>query len=140
MKSLFLTVCIIFLSTLGFAKDPTEKTFLVIFDKNELKTNKSSTAYIELSLEQIFKTKSYSGNSDAAILVKVPFGNIDASQLGDMFVRVNANKIAPLGEVALKILDLDESKSAYQQLLTGMEDRIHKNKKYAKAQKSSAKP
>ena len=117
---------------MGFAKDPEEKTFLILFDKAELKANKTSTTYIELSLSNVFKTKSYAGNSDAAIIVKVPYENIDACQLADFFIRVNANKVSSLGEIAFQIIDMDESKNTYQFLVESLEDKMQKTKKSGK--------
>ena len=117
---------------MGFAKDPEEKTFLILFDKAELKANKTSTTYIELSLSNVFKTKSYAGNSDAAIIVKVAYENIDACQLADFFIRVNANKVSSLGEIAFQIIDMDESKNTYQFLVESLEDKMQKTKKSGK--------
>ncbi|WP_373494201.1 hypothetical protein [Aquiflexum sp.] len=135
MKRIFLSVFFISIVSLGFAKDPGEKTFLILFDKAELKANKTSTTYIELSLSNVFKTKSYAGNSDAAIIVKVPYDNINECQLADFFIRVNANKVSSLGELAFQIIDMDESKNKYQYLVASLEDKIQKNKKSGKAVK-----
>lgn len=129
-------VCLLFMTT-AFANDPGEKTFLILFDKAELKANKTSTAYIELSLMNIFKTKAYAGNSDAAILVKVPYGNIDKKQLSDFFIRVNASKISSLDQIALQIIDLDENRALFQAMYTSMEERIAKSKKNTKATKGA---
>lgn len=125
---------------MGFAKNPEERTFLILFDKAELKANKTSTTYIELSLSNVFKTKSYSGNSDAAILVKVPYNNIDTCQLADFFIRVNANKVSSLGDLAFQIIDLNECKNTYDYLVASLEDRTPKNKKIAKVVKAIPNP
>lgn len=132
MKRIILSIFLISIVSLGFAKDPEEKTFLILFDKAELKANKTSTTYIELSLSNVFKTKSYAGNSDAAIIVKVPYENIDACQLADFFIRVNANKVSSLGEIAFQIIDMDESKNTYQFLVESLEDKMQKTKKSGK--------
>ncbi|WP_373520925.1 hypothetical protein [Aquiflexum sp.] len=133
MKRIFLSIFFISIVSLGFAKNPEEKTFLILFDKAELKANKTSTTYIELSLSNVFKTKSYAGNSDAAIIIKVPYDNIDKVQLADFLIRVNANKVSSLGELAFQIIDMDESKNTYQYLLASFEDKSPKIKKSGKA-------
>lgn len=129
MKRTLFALFFLFLFSLSHAKDSDGDTFLILFDKSELKQLRTSPAYIELSLLNLFKTKSYSGNSDAAIIVKVPKGNIDECQLGDMFIRINNKTIVPLQEVALKIINLDESKNTYQHLLMAFDDKNLKNKK-----------
>lgn len=140
MKRFTLTIICILMMTSVFANDPGEKTFLILFDKAELKENKTSTAYIELSLMNIFKTKSYAGNSDAAILVKVPFGNIDKRQLGDFFIRVNASKITPLDEIAFQIIDMDENKAIFNAMYASLEEKLNKTKKNGKTTKAVATP
>lgn len=135
MKRIFLIIFFINFISFGFAKEPVEKTFLILFDKAELKANKTSTTYIELSLNNVFKTKSYGGNSDAAIIIKVPYDNIDTCQLADFFIRVNANKVASLGEIAFQIIDMNECKNTYEYLVASLEDKTTKNKKFAKAVK-----
>jgi PDZ domain-containing secreted protein len=132
MKTLSLTLLLCFIFTLGYSKDPEEKTFLVIFNKAELKANKTSAGYIELSLMNLFQTKSYAGNSDAAIIVKIPNASIDKCQLGDFIIRVNQNKVSQLDEIAFKIYDMDESKEAYQELISAFEKKNQKPEKNAK--------
>jgi len=140
MKKGFLVAFLCFLTFSGFSKNPEEKTFLLIFDKSELKANRTSTDFIELSLMHLFSTKAYNGNSDAAILVKIPYNGIDKKQLGDLFIRVNDKKVSPLSEIALQIIDLDECKTTYSTLLSSYEDRILKTKKANKALKASPAP
>lgn len=140
MKRFLITILFISLVSSGFSKDFEGKTFLIIFDKSELKANKTSTSYIELSLNNIFSTRAYSGNSDAAIIVKVPYENIDACQLADFFIRINANKVSSLGEIAYQIIDLDESKSTYQFLLNSLDEKTDKNKKSGKSLKATPTP
>jgi hypothetical protein len=133
MKKFILSfICVLFI-TGSFANEPGERTFLILFDKAALKANKTSTAYIELSLMNIFKTKSYAGNSDAAILVKVPYGNVDKRQLGNFFIRVNAQRITPLEDIALQIIDLDENKALFQTMYANLEEKLSKPKKATKA-------
>jgi hypothetical protein len=136
VKKFITTISLVLISVLALAKETDEKTFIVIFDKAELKEYKTSTDYIELSLTNIFKTKSYSGNSDAAIMVKVPYTNIDECQLGYIFVRVNNKTIIPLQDIALMIIDIDSSKTVYDQLISSYEEKGQKNKKNNKSSKT----
>ncbi|MFD2037411.1 hypothetical protein ACFSKL_21620 [Belliella marina] len=129
MKNLLLTTILFSLFSLGFAKNPNEKTFLIIFDKAELKNMKTSPEYIELSLMNLFETKSFSGNSDAAILVKTSHESIDTCLLGDFIIRLNQTTITSLDEVAFQIVDLDKSKGVYQIMLSNFEEKTEKNNK-----------
>jgi hypothetical protein len=140
VKRFLITIIFISLVSSGFSKDFEGKTFLIIFDKSELKANKTSTTYIELSLSNVFSTRAYSGNSDAAIIVKVPYENIDACQLADFFIRINADKVSSLGEIAYQIIDLDESKSTYQFLMNSLVEKTDKNKKSVKSLKATPTP
>lgn len=140
MKKGFLAVFLCFLTFAGFSKNPGDKIFLLIFDKSELKANQTTTDFIELSLLNLFSTKAYNGNSDAAIMVKIPNNGIDKCQLGDMVIRVNDKKVVPLSEIAVQIIDLEESKSTYSSLLASYEDRLIKTKKANKALKATPAP
>lgn len=140
MKKIFLYILGFFISFGVFAKNPGEKTFLILFDKYELKELRTSPQFIEMSLMNIFKTKVYSGNSDAAILVKVPYENLDECQIGYIFVRVNNKTVVPLENIALKIIDLDQTKNTYQYLLASLEDKNNKSKKNGKSLKTTPSP
>lgn len=132
MKTLIALILFCCSITLGFSKNPEDKTFLVIFDKSELAKNKTSVAYLELSLKNIFETKSFSGNSDSAIIVKIPHSSMDICQLSDYMIRVNQSRISTLGEIAFKIYDLNESKEIYEIMLTSFEESSAKIKKLDK--------
>lgn len=129
MKNLLLTALLFSIISLGFAKNPSEKTFLIIFNKAELKQMKTSPEYIELSLMNLFDTKSFSGNSDAAILVKTTQESIDKCLLGDFIIRLNQTTITTLDEVAFQIVDMDKSKGVYQTLVSDFEAKIEKSSK-----------
>lgn len=141
MKNILLLVFLFSFFSLGYAKTPNEKTFLIIFDKAELKNIKSSPEYIELSLMNLFETRSYSGNSDAAIVIKTTQDKLDKCLLGNHLVRINQTTITTLDEVALQIVDLDQSKEIYKAFLTSIEGKNEKNnKKLAKFFKSVPSP
>ncbi len=112
----------------GFCKTPEDKTFLVIFNKAELKELKSSAKYIELSFLEEFETRSYMGNSDAAIFINIPNCEIDKCQFGQTLVQVNQSTWKPLQEVAFRIIDLEETRDNYEGLMTSFYEKIDKKK------------
>jgi GTPase SAR1 family protein len=140
MNKLFFTLIFMTFVASGFSKNPEGKSFLILFNKSELKQHRTSIEYIELSLMNIFKTKAYTGNSDAAIMVQVPIGNFDKCQLGDMMIRLNAKSTLTLDEIAFQIVDIEENKSTYQLLLASYEDKIQKARKNNRAIKSVPAP
>lgn len=125
---LFLTLFTLILSS-AFCKQPEDKTFLVIFSKKELKELKSSTDFIKLSfLEDNYKVKTYSGNSDAVLYINVPNCDFDECTIGKTLVQVNNTTWKPLQEVAFRIIDLSESKENFQELLANFNDNSDKKK------------
>lgn len=101
----------------GFSKEKKGKTFLVLFNKTELKELQSSPEYIELSFLNKFHTRSYSGNSEAALLVTLPDTKTTECDIGEMRVQVNPTTWLPLQEIAYRIIDLEENKDHYMGLL-----------------------
>jgi hypothetical protein len=141
MKNILLMLFLFSFFSLGYAKNPDQKTFLIIFDKAELKSKKTSPEYIELSLMNYFDTKSYSGNSDAAIIIKTTPTIVDKCLLGDHIIRLNQTTITTLNDVAFQIIDLDQSKGIYQAFLSSIENKVEKsNKKSTKFFKSDPTP
>ena len=114
MLTLFL---VILFSMESFSKEKTDKTFLVLFNKAELKEIGSSTAFIELNFLSKYPTKSYSGNSDAALLITISDRNMNECDMGEMLVQVNQSIWLPLNEIAFRIIDLEESRENYRALL-----------------------
>jgi len=108
----------------AFPKENEKKTFLILFNKSELKKINSSTEFIELNFFEKFNTKSYSGNSDAALLITIPDRDIDKCQMGETLVQVNHTTWIPLKEIAFRIIDLNESNENYQALLTGKDGQL----------------
>lgn len=129
MKALITTVLIFTLFSSVFAKTIEDRTFLIIFDKEELKQYKSSPEYIELTFNRYFVTKTYSGNSEYALLVTIPNSNSDTCDIGQLLVDVNRKTTIQLQEIALRIIDLTETKSNYKALLASMESKPIKKKK-----------
>ncbi|GAB3646542.1 hypothetical protein GCM10028791_06960 [Echinicola sediminis] len=128
MKHIVLATLFTLIVSAGFCKKPEEKTFLVIFSKKELKELKSSTEYIELNFYEKFDTKSYTGNSDAVLFIKVPDCEFDTCQFGQTMVQINKSTWKPLQEIAFRIIDLNESKESYQELLSTFYASLDKKK------------
>ena len=123
--TLFLTVLF---ATESFSNERRDKTFLVLFNKAELKEVGSSTAFIELNFLSKFHTKSYSGNSDAALLITIRDQDMNECDMGEMLVQVNQSTWLPLNEIAFRIIDLEESQENYKALLLLNETRDRKGK------------
>ena len=129
MKAIVTTLFILTLFSSAFAKAPEDKTFLILLDKDELRDLKSSPEYIELSFHKIFTTKSYSGNSEYAIIMTIPNCNMNTVDIGQLLVQVNGDTTKKLEDVALRIVDLDESKSNYRAILANLDSKSNKKKK-----------
>lgn len=124
MKYLILSAFLLLCCLDAFAKANETKTFLVLFDKDELKEKQSSAEYIELNFFEKFTTKSYSGNSEAALLITVPISGMSECEIGEMLVQVNPHTWLPLQEIAFRIIDLDQSQEQYQAFLSNEEDGV----------------
>lgn len=129
MKALITTILLFAIFSSVFANTIEDKTFLIIFDKEELKNHKSSPEYVELAFNKYFVTKTYSGNSEYALLVTIPNSNSDICDIGQILVGVNRNTTLQLQEIAIRIIDLDESKSSYRTILANIESKSIKKKK-----------
>jgi len=128
MKTLITTILLITLFSSVFASPPEDKTFLILFDREELKSLKSSPEYIELTFNKIFSTKTYSGNSEAAMLITITNCEMDPCDVGQMLVQVNRNTSIKLQEIAVRIVDMNESKANYKSILANMEAKPVKKK------------
>src|SRR5690606_15588292 len=117
MKYKILLALLLFVSMHSFSKEKNGKTFLILFDKTELKEAHSSTEYIELSFLDKFRTRTYSGNSDAALLVTFPNSQITECEIGEMKVQINPSTWLQLHEIAYRIIDLEENKDHYHSLI-----------------------
>lgn len=128
MKTLITTILILTIFSTVYANPPEDKTFLIIFDKEELKSLKSSPEYIELTFNKIFNTKTYSGNSEAAMLITIANCEMDPCDIGQMLVKVNRHTSMKLQEIAFRIVDMNESKTNYKFILASMETKPVKKK------------
>ena len=100
-----------------FSKEKPGKTFLILFDKAELKEAQSSPEYISLSLAATFQTRTYSGHSEAALLITFPDNKLTACEIGEILVQVNPMVTLSLQEIAYRIIDIEENQDHYHSLV-----------------------
>ncbi|MEN2282747.1 hypothetical protein AAGF08_11465 [Algoriphagus sp. SE2] len=95
---------------------------------------KTSIQKIEAQFSTIFKTKSYSGNSDLTLLIEVPSNQFDLSTIGDFIIELGDDKELKLQDMAFRLFDLTEGKEELQSFISEYEDLQHarKNDKTAK--------
>ena len=117
MKYRILLAFLLLTSISSFSSKKNEKTFLILFDKTELKEVQSSPEYIELSFLGKFHTRTYSGKSDAALLVTIPNTQMTECEIGEMKVQVNPSTWLSLHDIAYRIIDLKENKNHYSSLI-----------------------
>jgi|SRR5690606_1495535 hypothetical protein len=100
-----------------FSKEKPGKTFMILFNKAELKEAQSSPEYIELSLMDRYQTRTYSGHSEAALLVTFPNNMLTECEIGEILVQINPMTKLSLQEIAYRIIDLEENKANYNNLV-----------------------
>ncbi len=123
-----------------FAKDPESKTFLVLFESKELKEIKTTIRAIGSQFSSAFSTKYYSGNSELALIIEIPFCDFDECFLGEFLIDLEDGKKVQLQQIAFRLFDLTENKSLHQQYLILYEESLLEKKKAAKASKADPKP
>src|SRR5690554_886311 len=100
MKAAALSFILVALfSTATFSKEGADKVFLVLFNKAELKEAGTSAAFIELNFLSKYRTRSYSGNSDAALFITIPDRQMNECDVGEMLVQVNPSTWLPLNQI-----------------------------------------
>lgn len=123
MKKLFLVLIAFIITVFSIAKEKPDKTFLIIFNQDELSYHEANADFIEINFSDVFDTKLYSGNSETALIVTVPFTEWTVCEMGSTLIRVSKNRELPLNEIAFRIIDLDESQENFNSLLTGTEEK-----------------
>lgn len=135
MKQIILIVFLSCFSVISFGKEKAEKTFLVLFQTEELIKFNSSTAKIKLNFLDKFDTRAYSGNSDASLIITVPFTHWDVCDMGKALVIVGEDRLLRLDEIAFRIIDLDQTKEEFQHLLSTSSSELKNEKKKSVPQK-----
>lgn len=123
-----------------FAKEPEGKVFLALFKPTELKQNKISIKTIESQFSSFFDTRSYSGNSELALLIEIPTDDFNACFLGEFLINMGDGRQVQLQQIAFRVFDLSENKSLHQRYLTMYEDNLAQKKKTTKAVKAASLP
>ena len=133
----FLFVCTCFL---GFAKELESKTFLVLFNEEELEMLQTDMESIAAQLNPFFPTKTYGGNSELALLIEIPSAALDECLLGEYWVNLKDGRRFQLQQLAFRVFDLSENKAIYQRYMLQFDANAEQKKKALKTAKSATNP
>ena len=134
---LFLFVCT---CCLGFAKEPESKTFLVLFNEEELEMLQTDMESIAAQLNPFFPTKTYGGNSELALLIEIPSAAFNECLLGEYWVNLKDGRRFQLQQLAFRVFDLSENKAIYQRYMLQFDANAEQKKKALKTAKSATTP
>jgi len=132
---LFLCTC-----SWGFAKEPESKTFLVLFNEEELELLQTDMESIAAQLNPFFPTKTYEGNSELALLIEIPSAAFDECLLGEYWVNLKDGRRFQLQQLAFRLFDLTENKAVHQRYVSSYEANLEQKKKALKTAKSASNP
>jgi hypothetical protein len=125
---------------LGFAKEPESKTFLVLFNEEELEMLQTDMESISAQLNPFFPTKTYGGNSELALLIEIPSTAFNECLLGEYWVNLKDGRRFQLQQLAFRLFDLSENKAVHQRYLHQFDANAEQKKKALKSAKSSSNP
>lgn len=108
-----------------FAKETDSKTFLVLFKAKELKSLRTSLKEIEMQFSS-FKTRSYSGNSELALLIDIPSCDFDECFLGQFLVELQSGYQLKLQDIAFRLFDMTENEKSLQVYISSYEESLKK--------------
>ncbi|MDR7131043.1 hypothetical protein J2X69_003402 [Algoriphagus sp. 4150] len=128
MKSLGILVIALFLSVSVFANETEPKTFLVLFKSKELKSLNTSLKEIQSQFSSAFKTRSYSGNSELALIIDIPKCEFDACFLGQFLISLDEGEDIRLQEIAFRVVDMTANKRSLDTYITAFEESQQKKK------------
>ena len=134
---LFLFVCT---CSLGFAKEPESKTFLVLFDQAELDLLQTTLGSIAQQLSPFFPTKISGGNSELALLIEIPSTAFNECLLGEYWVNLKDGRRFQLQQLAFRLFDLSENKAVHQRYMRQFDANVEQKKKALKSAKSASTP
>ncbi|KPQ19189.1 MAG: hypothetical protein HLUCCX10_03655 [Algoriphagus marincola HL-49] len=117
MRKFLAVILFTFIGLQVQAIQPESKTFLVIFQSQELKQNKIALNQIEEQFSS-FDTKSYEGNSELALFIEIPSCDFDECFLGDFLVEVSEKKSLKLEDIAFRVYDLTKNESVFEYFLS----------------------
>jgi hypothetical protein len=125
---------------LGFAKEPESKTFLVLFNEEELEMLQTDMENIAAQLNPFFPTKTYGGNSELALLIEIPSAAFNECLLGEYWVNLKDGRRFQLQQLAFRVFDLSENKAIYQRYMLQFDANAEQKKKALKTAKSATNP
>jgi hypothetical protein len=140
MKKIILLFLFVFTCSLGFAKEPESKTFLVLFDQAELDLLQTNLTSIADQLSPFFPTKTYGGNSELALLIEIPSAAFNECLLGEYWVNLKDGRRFQLQQLAFRVFDLSENKAIYQRYMLQFDANAEQKKKALKTAKSATNP
>ena len=140
MKKIVLFFLFVCTYSLGFAKEPEAKTFLVLFDEKELEMLQTDMESIAAQLNPFFSTKTYGGNSELALLIEIPSAALDECLLGEYWINLKDGRRFQLQQLAFRVFDLNENKALYQRYISTYEANLELKKKAIKTAKSATNP
>jgi len=117
MRKFLAVILFTFIGLQVQAIQPESKTFLVIFQSQELKQNKIALNQIEEQFSS-FDTKSYERNSELALFIEIPSCDFDECFLGDFLVEVSEKKSLKLEDIAFRVYDLTKNESVFEYFLS----------------------
>lgn len=124
----FAVLILLLLCTISvFAKETESKTFLVLFKAKELKSLNTSLKAIETQFST-FKTRTYSGNSELALLIDIASCDFDECFLGQFLVEIEPGRQLKLQDIAFRLFDMTESQKTLQVYLVAYEESLQKKK------------
>ncbi|SDD07865.1 hypothetical protein SAMN04488104_101417 [Algoriphagus faecimaris] len=126
-KYVLLFFCLFTFYSLAEAR-PETKTFLVLFKSKELKANETSLKSIEAQFSS-FSTRSYSGNSELALLIEIPSCDFDECFLGQFLIDTGKKNNIQLQEVAFRLFDMTQSKRELEMMLQAYDSENSKKSK-----------
>jgi hypothetical protein len=140
MKKLVLLFLFVFTCCLGVAKTPESKTFLVLFERGELDQLRTSLSSIAEQLSPFFPTKTYTGNSELALVLEIPSDSFNACLLGEYWIALKDGRRLQLQQLAFRVFDLSENKAAYAAFVAQYEDELAQKKKALKIARAASRP
>lgn len=140
MKKLVLVFLFVFTCCLGVAKEPESKTFLVLFEQEELDQLRTSLPSIAEQLSPFFPTKTYTGNSELALVLEIPSDSFNACLLGEYWVSLKDGRRFQLQQLAFRVFDLSENKAAYAGFVAQYENDLAQKKKAIKTARAASRP
>jgi hypothetical protein len=117
MRKFLAVILFTFIGLQVQAIQPESKTFLVIFQSQELKQHKIALNQIEEQFSS-FDTKSYEGNSELALFIEIPSCDFDECFLDDFLVEVSGKKSLKLEDIAFRVYDLTKNESVFENFLS----------------------